>query len=80
MKVQTCCPPPRSSPLSDLAVSVKSLKAETTFPLFLPPLIQIFVNISREGKFGMLSERFISFSGSLEWVNKVLLYICLRTV
>lgn len=72
--------PPCSSPLSDLALSVKNFKAEITFPLFLPPLIQIFVNISMEEKFGMFSESFISFSGSLEWVKKALLYIRLRTV
>lgn len=72
MKVQSCYPPPCSCPLSDLTLSVQSFKAETTFLLFLPPLIQIFTNISMEEKFGMLSESFISFPGPLEWANKVL--------
>lgn len=53
--------PPCSSPLSDLALSVKNFKAEITFPLFLPPLIQIFVNIGMEEKFGIFSESSISF-------------------
>lgn len=72
--------PPCASPLSDLVLSVKSFKAEITFPVFLPPLLQLFVNISMEEEFGMFSESFISFSGSSEWVKKALLYIRLRTV
>lgn len=46
------------APLSDLALSLKNFKAEITFPLFLPPSIQIFVNISMEKKSGFFFWKF----------------------
>lgn len=51
--------PPCSSPFSDPAQSVKIFKGEITFPLFLPPSIQVFVNISMEEKFGMFAEFYL---------------------